>query len=121
MAENKQAVPAENQAMVLTPETLKLLIEEIRKPIVTDKEKRELDAAQQDRQANAGMQKQMALDKKASQKICTHTHKTGATHCVFVQNGNFILCQKCQDVIRPEDRLELFNELFQACQTELFG
>lgn len=107
------------EVMTLTTETLKTLFEEFRKPIVTEQEKKQLENSLAERKANAETQKEIARQKKINQSICTHEHMNGASHCVYIENGNFILCQKCQDVIRP-DRAE-FNRLFQGCQPEMFG
>src|SRR5579863_171980 len=54
--------------------------------------------------AETGLQQlAIAENKRSIQKICTHKHKQGATHCVYVTDdrGGYVLCQKCQAVVRP--------------------
>jgi hypothetical protein len=107
--------------------SLEAIITEIRKPSLKeqrelDKEEADFQAAQEERINNSANIKQMAANKKAAQAMCTHEHKDGASHCVYIQNGNYILCQKCQDVVRPETRPDLFARLLQSCSTaEIFG
>jgi hypothetical protein len=89
-----------------------------------DEAAKELAVRQQDRKESAAQMVQMAKNKQQSQRICSHTHARGQTHCVFIQDGNYILCQLCQAIVRPDSPpsgykggdifdTNLFNKLFQ--------
>lgn len=89
----------------------------------------QIEQDQQIRAETARQQIAIAGNKRSMQKICTHKHrKSGDTHAVFITDdlGGYILCQKCQAVIRPGVEPEnnkagviydsaLFNQLFQDC------
>jgi hypothetical protein len=89
----------------------------------------QIEADQQMRADTARQQIVIMQNKRAAQHVCTHKHrKSGDTHCVFVSDdlGGYVLCQKCQAVIRPGAEpaknnagviydTALFNQLFQEC------
>lgn len=92
-----------------------------------DKENRDFEQEQKDR-AEIGMQAVAQKEQqRAIQRMCSHEHKNGDSHCVYIieKNGpGYILCQKNQCKIRPEPRPEknaddaiydtaLFNKVFQ--------
>jgi hypothetical protein len=98
--------------------------------------------SQEERRANAGYILQEKQNQKNFQQICSHEHSKregGGTHCVHVQDNSvagspgYILCQKCQARIRPDDptmrKLDpdatfntlLFNKLFQDSNEGVFG
>lgn len=127
---------ADIQALVTA--AVQTAIQEARKPApATDKEIAEMAQEQQMRKDQA----QLILDKqnneRAYQRICTHKHPArdgGASHCVWIVDGNYILCQKCQVKIRPVAEPEgyqggdiydvrLFNMLLQDMGTgaEIIG
>ena len=65
--------------------------------------------------------------KRSEQHMCSHKHATGESHCVYINDGNYMLCQKCQAKVRPgvaatgykgSDiyNTDLFNRLFQEVQ-----
>lgn len=121
-------------------EQTKALIEELRKPTILEQRELDSEAASilqknSERKDNAQAMIQKRNDKRAMQRICTHHHNNGGTHCVFIheQRGTgYILCQKNQCIIRPgvapdnykgDDIYDnaLFNKEFQTLPTnELF-
>jgi hypothetical protein len=91
-----------------------------------EQQKLDTEQEQQTRRETAEQQLQIIASKKSFQRVCTHKHRKGDSHCVFVTDdlGGYILCQKCQAVIRsgsvPKDYngtviydTDLFNRLFQ--------
>ena len=118
--------PEETQA--LSPATVSVLkemlvsvLQEARKP--ADPTPEELAARESDRE----MRKQTALQalgvqqsKIAEQEACVHLRRDGTTTGVYVENGNYIICQQCQKIIRPEKELALFNKLFQMTNPAIF-
>jgi hypothetical protein len=54
------------------------------------------------------------------QEACSHVRRDGTTTGVYVQDGNYILCQQCQKVIRPELEAPLFNRLLQLATPAIF-
>lgn len=99
-------------AISLTADQLRELLIEVRRPIPTDKEIAEQKDALEARKANAALTLQILEQKKMNQQMCTHLRYDGTVRAVYVQNGDFLICQGCQDVIR-RDRPELFNRLIQ--------
>lgn len=124
-------------------EMLKEVIQELKKPTVL--EQKEIDAeiqrikfANEERKANSAGILQQMHDKQISQTICSHKHRDGNSHCVFIYekapSPGYILCQKNQCKIRPGEPpregpdssaiydTALFNQLFQELPTnEMFG
>lgn len=58
-----------------------------------------------------------AENKRRAQEACAHMRRDGSTPAVYVQDGNYIICQHCQKVIRPAAEPDLFNKLFQLGQS----
>jgi len=127
MSESKNSTP-----IALTPEALQQMIaaavtaavQEAKKPAPpTARELAEIQQSQEIRQETAQNVLAQIESKKFEQQSCTHRHATGESHCVFIVDGNYVLCQKCQGKIRPEDGKKadktaiydtvLFNRLFQ--------
>ena len=102
-----------------------------------DKQEQEIRQAQEDRKKIAESVLQDIEQKRTTQLICSHEHRNGDSHCVYIVEKNgpgFILCQKNQCKIRPgiasagyagNDIYDTatFNRLFQKLQTlgEIFG
>ncbi len=121
--------------------TLKTVIEELKKPTAIeqkklDAEEKELLDRNQERKENAAGILQQIEGKRQLQPVCSHKHRDGNSHCVYVmeQRGNgYILCQKNQCIIRAGNpptnykgndiySTELFNRLFQELPSnELFS
>ena len=93
-------------------------------------EARKAQITQENQMRAESAQQQIAImeGKRTMQKLCTHKHRRGDTHCVFITDdlGGYILCQKCQAVIRAGEapskndagiiyNTALFNQLFQEC------
>lgn len=78
-------------------------VAEARKPAPpTDEEKRAIEQKQTDRKEQADLILADIEKKRADQKLCTHKHRNGVGHGVYIQDGNYILCQKCNVKVRPE-------------------
>lgn len=124
-------------------ENMIALAQELRKPTVLEQKeidaelKRIMDANEERRVNSLGIKQQMA-DKRLNQSICSHKHRDGNSHCVFIMekapSPGYILCQKNQCKIRPGSTpaenadggaiydTGLFNRLFQELPTqEMFG
>lgn len=121
-------------------EQFKELIVELRKPSVVEQKKldaeaKEMEDRQQERKENGAAILQSIENKRQLQRICSHKHRDGHSHCVFVQTGadQYILCQKNQCKIRAGVApagysggdiydTALFNQLFQELPSnELFN
>jgi hypothetical protein len=114
------------------------IVNEMRKPTPPDeKELEAIRVAQEERRATA----QSVIEKKKNERyvqefVCTHEHLTsagGGSHCVLVHDNGvlgspgYVLCQKCQGRVRPDEPLmrrldpeaifstQLFNRLLQGC------
>lgn len=104
---------AENKAVSLTAEDLKdvlrTVIEEARKPVVTEQDQRVIDQRQQERaQSVQQLEAERANTEWIQTKICPHRRRDNTPRTVlnnFPANsgGTFMVCQKCQAVIRPSD------------------
>ncbi len=110
-------------------QTLLELVKELKKPTEQEQKKleaqqRELESAQEERKQNSAAVKAEQQKKENFKKICTHMRKEdGKTKAVFVHDevGGYMLCQQCQDVIRYQDRPELFNRLYQLGSPTIYG
>lgn len=99
-----------------TQEQLLALLKELRKPAdLTEDEKARKQADFENRLHQAELVKNTADRKRIEQEMCTHMRKNGSTLGVHVANGNFIICQGCQKIVRPEEDVALFNKLFVLC------
>ena len=100
-----------------------------------DAEQKEIEQAQDDRKKLAASILEDKENKKAMQRICSHEHKNGDSHCVYIMERTgpgYILCQKNQCKIRPGNQpanfkgddiydTALFNRIFQKLPgNELF-
>ena len=118
--------PAANISAEQLKEILATVIAEVKKPNAVeqrelDRKEAEFEQAQEDRVQLAGQVMQQAAEKKAQQAMCSHMRRDGSTRAVYIQNGNYMLCQLCHDVIRPETRPQEFNKLFQMAQPAIFA
>ncbi len=101
-----------------------------------DEEQKRTEAAQSTRKALSGQVLQDLENRRNIQRICSHEHANGDTHCVYVQEQKgpgYFICQKNQCIIRPgtipagykgNDLYDtaLFNKLFQKVRSnEIFG
>lgn len=112
---------AEKPVVALTADDLKdvlrTVIEETRKPVVTEADERMLEQRQQERAASVSQIEDLRKNEEWIQnKICSHRRRDNTPRTVlnnFPANsgGTFMVCQKCQKVIRPETELDLFNSL----------
>jgi hypothetical protein len=113
-------------------EILAEVIKAVKEPTVLEqrkivKQEEEIRQAQEDRKKLAESLIQDKENKRTNQRICSHEHKNGDSHCVYIIEKNspgYILCQRNQCKIRPgvapenykgDDiySTELFNKLFQ--------
>lgn len=107
--------PAPNQkdeVIGLTKGDLLQLIQELRKPVKTEKELRDEAQAETDRKAMAETLKQNQQNKMARQQSCSHMRANGSTTAVYVVDLNKLYCQACSKWIAPAES-ELFNKLYQ--------
>lgn len=112
---------AKAPAVALTPEqlqeVLRTVLQEARKPAdLTPEQKAAEDTKKQHRKELALLVHQQNENRKIDQEMCTHLRRNGSTTGVYVQNGNYIICQACQKIIRPETETAMFNKIFYLCQ-----
>lgn len=99
-------------------EILKTVVEEARKPVITQKDQREMEEAQEARKRGKEQEDERVANEELTQRLCTHRRRDNTPRTVHVQNnpksgGEFMICQKCQKVIRPELEPALFTSLIQ--------
>jgi|ERR1035437_3474490 RNA polymerase-binding transcription factor DksA len=92
--------------LALTFEQLKELLLEAKKPVMSDADKKKLESDQLSRKENAQIIDQERQKKLYEQSVCGHTRRDGSSRTVYVENGNYLICQRCQDVIRPTSMLK---------------
>lgn len=125
---------------------VEIAIKESKKPSVL--EQRQLDAeaarikeANDTRKDTAAQIKEEMANKAFQKRVCAHKGgRPEHPHTVYVSDeiGGYVLCQKCQAVIRPDNQLVhfpgdfakkrtdvifdtlLFNRLFQECNNNGF-
>lgn len=102
-----------SESAQISTKDLKELITELRKPVKTEEEIERQRQAKEDRAQLAEMLKATEANKKAVQEACSHIRRDGSTTAVYIQNGSFLFCQVCALVIRPEERPDVFNRLYQ--------
>lgn len=111
--------PTETPEVKFTQSQLLDLIKELRKPAdLTEDQKAQKEAEIQGRKELATLVHERAKLKKLEQDMCTHMRRNNTPLGVYVENGNFIICQGCQKIIRPEEDVNLFNRLFVTCQNQ---
>jgi hypothetical protein len=86
---------------------------ELLTPKVSEADKKKQDAelkaiadAQQNRKDNAEVINIERQRKLAEQRDCSHIRRDGSCRAVYVEHGNYLICQRCQDVIRPGEMLK---------------
>jgi hypothetical protein len=67
-----------------------------------EQQRLQIEQEQQTRRETAQQQLAELASKRANQRICTHKHRKGDSHAVFITDelGGYMLCQKCQGIIR---------------------
>lgn len=103
-------------------------VQESRKPSdPTPEEQAKIDSARAHRKDMALLEALKTQSRRANQMGCSHMRKNGTTPSVYVQNGNYMICQHCTGMIKPgspsADELkygtpyiydtDLFNRLLQ--------
>lgn len=102
-----------------------------------DAEQKQIEQDQENRKKTSGQVLQGIENNKWVKRTCSHEHKNGDTHCVYVQERvgpGYLLCQKNQCIIRPGTPspnykgsviydTELFNKIFQKTpgSGDIFG
>jgi hypothetical protein len=109
----KEILAAQSNA---NKESLLAVLEEARRPVVTEEQEKAQEFLAQSRARTAESIKEQEAREKAFQKACSHRHKNNSPRVVHIKNapncgGEWMLCQKCRDQIRPETRPELFYSL----------
>lgn len=122
-------------------EILTAVVEIAKAPSVLEQRKltaqnAEIEQAQRERQTLAQSMLEEIENKKNIQRLCSHEHRNGDTHAVYVQEKSgpgYFICQKNQCKIRPGAAPEgykggdiydtaLFNRLFQkSANNDIFG
>jgi len=122
MAEQKIAVTAED-----LKEILRTVVEEAKKPVVTERDAREMKEAQEARAANCEQIEEERRNKQYLQStICRHRRRNNEPRTAHVKNnpksgGEFLICQACQAIIRREDEKGRRYENDTIYDTELFN
>lgn len=104
-------------------------VAEAKKPYVSEDDLKRIESEQNARAANADLLRQEHENKQRFKRTCTHKRRDGSNRTVWVSEGlgseGYILCQKCQAVIRPGTAPKdykgtaiydtvLYNTLFQT-------
>jgi hypothetical protein len=100
---------------------LATVVQEARKPIVTEQQEREIAQRQEERKQSVEQIEEERRNDEWQKKVCTHRHsmKNGGAPRVVQNNfdaksgGTFMVCLRCQKVIRPEVEPALYNSLFE--------
>jgi hypothetical protein len=128
MSETKSTTPS--APLTLTPEALQSLIssavataiQESKKPAPPTKaEIANLEQEQQLRLETAKNVLAQMDTKKFEQRSCSHRHATGESHGVYINDGNYVLCQKCQAKVRPFVAVESQKDKTAIYDTDLFN
>jgi hypothetical protein len=94
---------------------------EMKKPVITEEQMKEVEAAQDRRREEAAnFQAMKDAEKNTRLSICTHSNRNGTSACVPVKNGdrvNFIICQHCQLVVKPDGTGEYVDEVLHDINT----
>jgi|SRR5215469_1192208 len=102
MEKEKQVLFTAEDVKELIATAVTAAVVEAKKPApLSDAELVQIEYAQASRAEQAQSVKEEMANKRWQQSVCTHKHQTGESHCVFIQDGNYILCQKCQAKVRP--------------------
>jgi hypothetical protein len=115
-------------------ELLAGVVKAVKEPTALEQKKMDAEAktvaqAQEDRKKLSQSVLEDIANKRFIQSVCSHEHKNGDSHCVYIQESKgpgYILCQKNQCKIRPGTAptdgtadagaiydTALFNKLFQ--------
>jgi CRISPR/Cas system-associated endonuclease Cas1 len=105
--------------IAITADELKSLLQtimaEARKPVVTDADSRRIAEMQENRKASVQqIEEQRKAEEYRQNVLCDHRRHSrgqeGTSRCVYVHNGDFLICQACQKIIR-RDEPALWNAL----------
>ncbi len=100
------------------------VLKEARKaPELTEAELAELESAQSMRKERAELELARMETRRQEQEYCTHMRQgiyAGTTSAVYVENGNYMICQQCQKIVRPDQEPALFRRLQGASGTSNF-
>lgn len=109
-----QAPQEQTAPITFTQDQLLAMLKELRKPAdLTDDEKARKEGEKQRRADLAQLEHVKQRNRKLEQEYCTHLHiEDGKTRMVYVINGNYLICQACQKLARPEEDVKLFNYHF---------
>lgn len=123
-----------SEGMSLTSKQLQELIaaavtaavSEAKKPAPpTETQLAEIEQANEMRLQQRDLVLQEQANRKATQLACSHMRRDNTCSGVYVENGNYVICQQCQAIIRPgvaptkddDGRsiydTQLFNRMFQ--------
>lgn len=104
----------ETPQIAFNQDQLLALIKEMRKPAdPTPEQIAQKQGEIENRKHIAQQEHAKQANRKAEQEYCPHTrYEDGSTRMVYVQNGNYLICQACQFILRPEDDVKTFNQHF---------
>lgn len=92
-----------NQPVMMSFEQLKELLIEAKKPVISPAQLKQIADEQQTRKDNAAIIDQERAKKIYEQSICGHYRRDGSSRMVYVEHGNYLICQRCQDILRPDE------------------
>jgi len=116
-----------NDNVVLTKQDLADIVAgAVRAAIHQPSDLERMEAEERDFQAlrkqNAAIAKQRMEDTARERANCAHSRSDGSVCCTLIQDDGegkqFLICLRCQDVIRPELRPEQFYALFSKLQQQ---
>jgi hypothetical protein len=117
MAEKKEIPALAPEQLAMVQEMLKTVIAEVRKPPeLTEEQKAEKDQQVAMRRQQAELALARMEMKKSEQEFCSHMRRDNTSHAVLVNlgpvcGGEFLLCQGCQKIIRPNEDPQTFTRL----------
>lgn len=100
----------QNQAISLTADQLKDLMltmaKELRKPAdPTPEQLATIESEKASRRQQAELVKAKIDNDQLLQSLCSHVRPVNnSSTCVYVRDGNYMICQQCQAMIHPEPR-----------------
>ena len=106
-------MPTPNENISLSRADLLTLIQEIRKPVKTEKEIQAERQQEADRERMMETLKLQEHNRQEKQRLCSHMRANGSTTAVFITDMNKMYCQACAGWISPYENPEVFNRLYQ--------
>lgn len=102
----------ETQAPItFTADQLTAMLRELRKPAEPTEDEKARKQGEIDRRRDLAQLEHTKNDnRKMDQEMCPHTRfEDGSSRMVYIPNGNYLICQYCQFILRPEEDVKTFN------------